>query len=291
MKFRRMRRTAELKDIVTTLDEYKSELIKKHKDIENEFDNRRNAIDTEVRNFEKENSKPNAQKVKQSIVNIINGDGTFPGLSELPETENYANYFNVILDEYNKIKVKRPNSNEVMSDLSSGEHNYTDRLNKLKENNIEAAFSQFIKALANAYSTQYADGWKPLEKAVLDLKNDFVVNFNQFSKLFGGIFRGNTVKENFGRLFNSLNKRLNKDMSDFNYYAQEFKTVYASGFQPRTEEEKKSMEAWDNLTSLLLLDVTRMREAYDWLVDYNDVVEQSNAPTATDSTAPTATGA
>ncbi len=280
MRLRRMRRTADLVDLINDLESYGSSLKNKLEGVLKSYNDQKEKIETSIGEL---NSAPVPEKndkgreVKRSIMNLVNGEGDFPGLSELPETEDYGKTYDRIVTEYNNLKVKKTQRNldglasdsekALLDEYNGGKQKIAEVINNITQWNLKKALDDFIGVLKDQYGADYANGWKPLEQAIVDINDEYVGILGEFQKLFGGMFRKENLGE-FKKLLDGYGRNLIQDGQDLNYYRKQFKDLY-KGNPP--DYEKKSyeevMKAFDGVFE-------NMQSSYEWLTEFNEVIDE-----------------
>ena len=230
MKLRRMRRTADLKEMFNGIVQYGDKILKQ---VEN-FKNNAQQLKTNIEKYEADQSNDNARAVKKTIVDLINGNNESFGLSELPEVEGYDSVFDSINKEYRNLKVRKGQNTNLKKEIEQGKKFLTSVVNNIVNSKIDEALDAFVETLKNQYGEEYANGWNPLNQAIFDLVNDEISILNGASQILEG---DNTkVKEEFGKFIDQYDSQLQRNFSDFQYYLKSFKNLYG-GKTPSNEEK------------------------------------------------------
>lgn len=281
MTFRRMRRVADLVDLVNDLENYGTSLKNKLEGVLQSYKDQADKIEKSIGELDQASADQKNEKgreVKKSIMNLVNGEGDFPGLSELPETEDYGTVYDRIVKEYNDLKVRKTqrsldgvaseSEKALMEEYGNGKQKIGEVINSFKQWNLKKILDVFVGVLKDQYGADYARGWNPLEQAVLDLLNEFVGILVDFQKLFGSTFRKENLSEFNKMLEGGYQRQLLSDMQDFNYYVQQFKTLYKG--QPPDYEKKP----YDDVMKSMNGTYQSMKDAYEWVTDFGEVIDE-----------------
>lgn len=243
MKFRRIR-TASLAELDDVLDQYsqklqnyvKSEIEKRKKEI---ADNRDNISDKETR-----------KTVKKAIIGLVNGEGDFPGLSELPELPEYGEVYDKIVGEYNDLNKNRGFFEKALGlDLREFNKYVNQTANIFDE--FDKNIEDFVESLS-VYGEDYPSQWYPFVNETSRISTNL---FNAVIELFS---KNKDLKE----YVNANKMKLNKIISDFTYYKRQFENIFKNGPADSVKEPYEKA----NKSFAQVLDV--MQEYYDKFVSF-----------------------
>lgn len=264
MRLRRMRRTADLKEMFNGIVQYGDKILKQ---VEN-FKNNARQLKTTIEQYEADQSNDNARAVKKIIVDLINGNNESFGLSELPEVEGYDSVFDSINKEYRNLKVRKGQNTDLAKEIEPGKKFLANVINNIINSKIDEALDAFVEALKNQYGAEYANGWNPLRLAIFDLTDDEISILNRARQILEG--NNNKVKEEFSKFTDQYDSQLQRNFSDFQYYLKSFKNLYG-GKTPSNEEKGP----YENVVKAMDEVANQMQLVEDQILDIDEGLQNA----------------
>lgn len=283
MKFRRMRLIAKLDDVVPALAQYRRSLRKRLVAISKEYEDARKDVETKIEKYNNASvdmKNEAARAVKTSIMGLVNGNSSFPGLSELPEAEGYDNVFDTVVKEYRNLRVRKaPRSddgsvdkNKLIEDVKKELVKFDGFQKKVTdEEKLKNSLDAYIEELGKRYGNKYANDWKPLSDAILHIQKYFAEYCTHLLNRVEAA-KGNfdTLKNVAGDIGSTYLTALIKNTQDFNYYLRQFGSLYKAGKAPKGDEESKYTAVLTNMKNVF----DAMQNADDALNDVSELLDK-----------------